>query len=199
MWKAINDAGAKQGKKNAQPGIDAARANANANATIDMDWRNLGTAENPMWVRIVGGQYIDANGNNLANTEPPAVWKKRHPNGTIHDYNKETYGIDTASQAGTAAAGAITGGSTLSDAVAGIGGSLVGDLMNTKFTLGGSSKKSGDDDEKAKQLKKEKKHQKELSKEVKKGAKDREKETHQGVKSITDITDAGNKEQSKST
>lgn len=199
MWKAINDAGAKQGKKNAQPGIDAARANANANATIDMDWRNLGTAENPMWVRIVGGQYIDANGNNLANTEPPAAWKKRHPNGTIHDYNKEAYGIDTASQAGTAAAGAITGGTTLSDAVAGIGGSLVGDLMNTKFTLGGSSKKTGDDKEKAKQLKNEKKHQKELSKEVKKGAKDREKETHQGVKNITDITDAGNKEQSKST
>lgn len=199
MWKAINDAGAKRGKANAQPGIDAARANANANATIDMDWRNLGTAENPMWVRIVGGQYIDANGNNLANTEPPAAWKKRHPNGTIHDYNKETYGIDTASQAGTAAAGAITGGTTLSDAVAGIGGSLVGDLMKTKFTLGGSSKKTGDDKEKAKQLKKEKKHQKELSKEVKKGAKDREKETHQGVKNITDITDAGNKEQSKST
>jgi hypothetical protein len=199
MWKAINDAGAKRGKANAQPGIDAARANANANATIDMDWRNLGTAENPMWVRIVGGQYIDANGNNLANTEPPAAWKKRHPNGTIHDYNKETYGIDTASQAGTAAAGAITGGTTLSDAVAGIGGSLVGDLMNTQFTLGGSSKKTGDDKEKAKQLKKEKKHQKELSKEVKKGAKDREKETHQGVKNITDITDAGNKEQSKST
>lgn len=199
MWKAINDAGAKQGKKNAQPGIDAARANANANATIDMDWRNLGTAENPMWVRIVGGQYIDANGNNLANTEPPAAWTKRHPNGTIHDYNKETYGIDTASQAGTAAAGAITGGTTLSDAVAGIGGSLVGDLMNTKFTLGGSSKKTGDDKEKAKQLKKEKKHQKELSKEVKKGAKEREKETNQGVKNITDITDTGNKEQSKST
>lgn len=199
MWKAINDAGAKRGKANAQPGIDAARANANANATIDMDWRNLGTAENPMWVRVVGGQYIDANGNNLANTEPPAAWKKRHPNGTIHDYNKETYGIDTASQAGTAAAGAITGGTTMSDAVAGIGGSLVGDLMNTKFTLGGSSKKTGDDKEKAKQLKKEKKHQKELSKEVKKGAKDREKETHQGVKNITDITDAGNKEQSKST
>ena len=200
MWKAINDAGAKQGKKNAQPGIDAARANANANATtIDMDWRNLGTAENPMWVRVVGGQYIDANGNNLANTEPPAAWKKRHPNGTIHDYNKETYGIDTASQAGTAVAGAITGGTTLSDAVAGIGGSLVGDLMNTNFTLGGSSKKTGDDKEKAEQLKKERKHQKELSKEVKKGAKDREKETHQGVKNITDITDAGNKEQSKST
>lgn len=215
MWKAINDAGAKQGKKNAQPGIDAARANAKANATtVDVDWRNLGTADNPMWVRIVGGQYVDANGNPLSEGEPPAAWKKRNPDGTIHDYNKEAYGIDTskpatssnaaamqgtATQAGTAIADAATGGTTLSDAVAGIGGSLVGDLMKTNFTIGGSSKKTGDDKEKAKQLKKEKKHQKELSKEVKKGAKDREKETHQGVKNITDITDAGNKEQSKST
>lgn len=215
MWKAINDAGAKQGKKNAQPGIDAARANAKANATtVDVDWRNLGTADNPMWVRIVGGQYVDANGNPLSEGEPPVARKKRHPDGTIHDYNKEAYGIDTskpatssnaaamqgtATQAGTAIADAATGGTTLSDAVAGIGGSLVGDLMNTKFTLGGSSKKTGDDKEKAKQLKKEKKHQKELSKEVKKGAKEREKETNQGVKNITDITDTGNKEQSKST
>lgn len=215
MWKAINDAGAKQGKKNAQPGIDAARANAKANATtIDVDWRNLGTADNPMWVRIVGGQYVDANGNPLSEDEPPAAWKKRNPDGTIHDYNKEAYGIDTsqpatssnaaamqgtATQAGTAIADAATGGTALSDAVAGIGGSLVGDLMNTNFTFGGSSKKSGNDKEKAKQIKNEKKHQKELSKEVKKGAKDREKETHQGVKNITDITDAGNKEQSKST
>lgn len=215
MWKAINDAGAKQGKKNAQPGIDAARANAKANATtVDVDWRNLGTADNPMWVRIVGGQYVDANGNPLSEGEPSAAWKKRNPDGTIHDYNKEAYGIDTskpatssnaaamqgtATQAGTAIADAATGGTTLSDAVAGSGGSLVGDLMNTKFTLGGSSKKTGDDEEKAKQLKKEKKHQKELSKEVKKGAKEREKETNQGVKNITDITDTGNKEQSKST
>ena len=215
MWKAINDAGAKQGKKNAQPGIDAARANAKANATtIDVDWRNLGTADNPMWVRIVGGQYVDANGNPLSEAEPPAAWKKRNPDGTIHDYNKEAYGIDTskpatssnaaamqgtATQAGTAIADAATGGTTLSDAVAGIGGSLVGDLMNTNFTIGGSSKKSGNEKEKAKQIKNEKKHQKELSKEVKKGAKEREKETNQGVKNITDITDTGNKEQSKST
>lgn len=215
MWKAINDAGAKQGKKNAQPGIDAARANAKANATtVDVDWRNLGTADNPMWVRIVGGQYVDANGNPLSEGEPPVAWKKRHPDGTIHDYNKEAYGIDTskpatssnaaamqgtATQAGTAIADAATGGTTLSDAVAGIGGSLVGDLMNTNFTIGGSSKKSGDKKEKAKQIKNEKKHQKELSKEVKKGAKEREKETNQGVKNITDITDTGNKEQSKST
>lgn len=215
MWKAINDAGAKQGKKNAQPGIDAARANAKANATtIDVDWRNLGTADNPMWVRIVGGQYVDANGNPLSEAEPPAAWKKRNPDGTIHDYNKEAYGIDTskpatssnaaamqgtATQAGTAIADAATGGTALSDAVAGIGGSLVGDLMNTNFTIGGSSKKSGNDKEKAKQIKNEKKHQKELSKEVKKGAKEREKETNQGVKNITDITDTGNKEQSKST
>ena len=42
MWKAINDAGAKRGKRKAQPGIDAARANADANA-VKEDFSNLGT------------------------------------------------------------------------------------------------------------------------------------------------------------
>ena len=196
MWKAINDAGAKRGKKNAQPGIDAARANANANAVIDMDWRNLGTADNPMWVRIVGGQYVDANGKPLSEGEPPAAWQKRHPGGTIHDYNKEAYGIETANQAGAVAANAITGGGSLAESVAGIGGSFVGDVMTMSFKTGGKSK---EDKEKAEQLKKEKKHQKELSKEVKKGNKDREKETTQGVKNITDVTAAGNKEQTEGT
>ena len=222
MWKAINDAGAKRGQKDAQPGIDAARANANANATIDMDWRNLGTADNPMWVRIVGGQYIDANGNNLADGEPPAAWKKRHPEGTIHDYNKETYGIDTSNQTGTtvtghtgvatdsqvgiaaanqtgvAVADAVTGGSSLANSVAGIGGSLVGDVINMNFKTGGG-RKSGEDKEKAKQLKKEKKHQKALSQEVRKGNKEREKVTESGVKRMTDTTEQGNNEQSKGT
>lgn len=196
MWKAINDAGAKQGKANAQPGIDAARANANANAAIDMDWRNLGTADNPMWVRIVGGQYVDANGKSLSEGEPPAAWQKRHPGGTIHDYNKEAYGIDTANQAGAVAANAITGGGSLAESVAGIGGSFVGDVMNMSFKTGGKSK---EDKEKAEQLKKEKKHQKELSKEVKKGNKDREKVTTQGVQNITNVTDAGNREQTEGT
>lgn len=196
MWKAINDAGAKQGKANAQPGIDAARANANANAAIDMDWRNLGTADNPMWVRIVGGQYVDANGKSLSEGEPPAAWQKRHPGGTIHDYNKEAYGIDTANQAGAVAANAITGGGSLAESVAGIGGSFVGDVMNMSLKTGGKSK---EDKEKAEQLKKEKKHQKELSKEVKKGNKDREKVTTQGVQNITNVTDAGNKEQTEGT
>lgn len=198
MWKAINDAGVKRGQKNAQPGIDAARANADANATIYMDWRNLGTADNPMWVRIVDGQYIDSNGNNLANNEPPAAWKKRHPEGTIHDYNKEAYGIDTANQTGAAAADAITGNGSLTDAVAGIGGSLIGDVMNMNFKTGKGGK-SKEDKEKAKQLKKEKKHQKELSQEVKKGNKEREKTTSQGVKNITTTTEQGNNEQSKGT
>lgn len=208
MWKAINDAGAKRGQKKAQPDIDAARANADANATINIDWRNLGTADNPMWVRVVGGQYIDANGNNLANNEPPAAWKKRHPEGTIHDYNKEAYGIDTSSQAGavatntasqtgTAAADVITGNGSLTDAVAGIGGSLIGDVMNMNFKTGGG--KSKEDEKKAKQLKKEKKHQKELTQEVKKGNKEREKTTSQGVKNITATTEQGNNEQSKGT
>lgn len=207
MWKAINDAGAKQGKKNAQPGIDAARANANVNA-VKEDFSHLGTADNPMHVIVENGfggegtatgvsettMAEGSGGTKMSTGGESSVAGQNRPHGA----SASPY-VGTASQAGTAIAETATGGTTLSDAVAGIGGSLVGDLMNTKFTLGGSSKKTGDDKEKAKQLKKEKKHQKELSKEVKKGAKDREKETHQGVKNITDITDAGNKEQSKST
>lgn len=207
MWKAINDAGAKQGKKNAQPGIDAARANAKANA-VKEDFSHLGTADNPMHVIVENGfggegTATGTSGTTISEGTSDTVMSKNGVSSVAGQ--KRPTGLSsspysgTASKAGTAIAETATGGTTLSDAVAGIGGSLVGDLMNTKFTLGGSSKKTGDDKEKAKQLKKEKKHQKELSKEVKRGAKDREKETHQGVKNITDITDAGNKEQSKST
>lgn len=46
MWKAINDAGAKRGKKNAKPDIEAARANADANA-VTMNTSDIGTAGNP--------------------------------------------------------------------------------------------------------------------------------------------------------
>ena len=207
MWKAINDAGAKQGKANAQPGIDAARANANANV-VKEDLSHLGTADNPMHVIVENGfggegTATGTSGTTISEGTSGTVMSKNGESSVAGQ--KRPQGLSaspysgTASQAGTAIVETATGGTTLSDAVAGIGGSLVGDLMNTKFTLGGSSKKTGDDKEKAKQLKKEKKHQKELSKEVKKGTKEREKETNQGAKNITDITDAGNKEQSKST
>lgn len=225
MWKAINDAGAKRGKKNAQPDIDAARAEAKANADtyINADWRNLGTADNPMWVRLVGNEYVDMNGNSLADGEPPRAWKKRNPDGTIEDYNKEAFGIDTPSRkpsnnpspsnnagvftgaanaTGTAIADTATGGGSLSDAVAGIGGSIIGGVMNMDFSTGGSKKdKDGTDTdaEQKKQLKKEKKHQKDLTKEVKKGAKDRSSETKKGAKEIVQATEEGNNEQSKGT
>ena len=51
MWKAINDAGAKRGRKNAQPDIDAARANAKANA-VTMNTSDIGTAGNPAHVIV---------------------------------------------------------------------------------------------------------------------------------------------------
>ena len=226
MWKAINDAGAKRGKAKAQPTIDAARANAEANANtyINADWRNLGTADNPMWVRLVGNDYVDMNGNSLADGEPPRAWKKRNPDGTIEEYNKEAFGIDTPSRkpspgtpssgnagaftgaanaTGSAIADAATGGGSLSDAVAGIGGSIIGGVMNMDFNIGGDKKKNKDgtdtDAEQAKQLKKEKKHQKDLTKEVKKGAKDRSKETDKGMKDIVQATDEGNTQQTKGT
>lgn len=236
MWKAINDAGAKRAKKKAQPGIDAARANANANA-VKEDFSNLGTKANPMYVRLVdeGASYLtqqpQSNFENLPPQQPALGWnpdgspinpnspavvppyappvtpeqanKQEQGNAAPHAWaqrnrgNADAFYNDAATQTGTAAADAISGGGSFMDAAAGITGSFIGGVMNTEFKTGGG--KSKEDKEKAEQLKKEKKHQKELSKEVKKGNKDREKVTTQGVKNITDVTDAGNKEQSEGT
>ena len=79
MWKAINDAGAKRAKKKAQPGIDAARANADANA-VKEDFSNLGTKANPMYVRLVdeGASYLtqqpQSNFENLPPQQPSLGW-----------------------------------------------------------------------------------------------------------------------------
>lgn len=84
MWKAINDAGAKRGKRKAQPGIDAARANADANA-VKEDFSNLGTKANPMYVRLVdeGAAYLtpqpQSNFENLPPQQPALGW---NPDGT---------------------------------------------------------------------------------------------------------------------
>lgn len=224
MWKAINDAGAKRGKRKAQPGIDAARANADANA-VKEDFSNLGTKANPMYVRLVdeGAAYLTPQQPALGwnpdgspiNPNSPAIVPPYAPPATPEQANKQAEGNgaphawahrnrdnanafynDAATQTGTAAADAIAGGSSFMDAAAGITGSFIGGVMNTEFKKGGKSK---EDKEKAEQLKKEKKHQKELSKEVKKGNKDREKVTTQGVQNITNVTDAGNKEQTEGT
>lgn len=79
MWKAINDAGAKRAKKKAQPGIDSARANADANA-VKEDFSNLGTKSNPMYVRLVdeGASYLtqqpQSNFENLPPQQPALGW-----------------------------------------------------------------------------------------------------------------------------
>lgn len=72
MWKAINDAGAKRAKKKAQPGIDAARANADANA-VKEDFSNLGTKANPMYVRLVdeGASYLTQQPQSNFEKMPP--------------------------------------------------------------------------------------------------------------------------------
>lgn len=219
MWKAINDAGAKRGKKKAQPDIDAARANAKANYTDlnGIDWRNFGTESNPLWVRWAGDHYENKsgdavytkedgtplpnpNGSVLQSNEPPSAWKKRHPDGTIDDYNKEVkslggqVGTSMAGQTGSSVAGAVTGSSSFGDAATGIAMSGADALLNAQIKKTSKSEK-----EREKQLKKEKKHQKDLTKETKKGLSDREKATGKGVKNITSTTEQGNKEQSKGT
>ena len=219
MWKAINDAGAKRGKKKAQPDIDAARANAKANYTDlnGIDWRNFGTESNPLWVRWAGDHYENKSGDAVytkedgtplpnpngsvpRSNEPPSAWKKRHPDGTIDDYNKEVksfggqVGTSMAGQTGASVAGAVTGSSSFGDAATGIAMSGADALLNAQIKKTSKSEK-----EREKQLKKEKKHQKDLTKETKKGLSDREKATGKGVKNITSTTEQGNKEQSKGT
>ncbi len=219
MWKAINDAGAKRGKKKAQPDIDAARANAKANYTDlnGIDWRNFGTESNPLWVRWAGDHYENKSGDAVytkedgtplpnpngsvpQSNEPPSAWKKRHPDGTIDDYNKEVkslggqVGTSMAGQTGASVAGAVTGSSSFGDAATGIAMSGADALLNAQIKKTSKSEK-----EREKQLKKEKKHQKDLTKETKKGLSDREKATGKGVKNITSTTEQGNKDQSKGT
>ena len=206
MWKAINDAGAKRGKANAQPDIEAARANAKANA-VTMNTSDIGTAGNPAHVIVDNGISIDSNGNPAdstpTTTEPPRAWQKRNPGKTVDDYNKEVnnfggqVGSSMAGQAGAAVADSVTGNSGLGETAANIAMGGVNAALNADLGKGGANKK--EDKQRKKQLQEEKKHQKNLTKEVKKGISDREKATDKGVKNMTATTEQGNKEQSKGT
>ena len=183
MWKAINDAGAKQGKANAQPDIDAARANTNANVIMP-DFTNIGTEQNPVWVRIVDNHYENANGDRVG---APRAWRKR--NGYSTEDDRDGF-AQYVGQVGGEVAGVVTSGGSLSDVAA----NGMGAVLNASFSGNGKSSKDND-----KQLKEENKHQKSLTKEVKKGLSDREKATDKGVKNITKSTEQGNDEQSKGT
>ncbi len=210
MWKAINDAGAKRGRANAQPDIDAARANAKADA-VKENLSDLGTASNPMYVHVVNGQPVDANGNPVAAPMTPTGDVVTNPDGTkglppTDNSNKGAYDPfanqnrssvifkDTAAQAGAAVADVATGNASLTDA--GVGVIAAGANAALNAPVGGSGR-SSDAKEKAKQLKEERKHQKELSKEVKKGSADREKENKKGVEGITKDSAEASKEQTK--
>lgn len=183
MWKAINDAAAKRGRVNAQPDIDAARANANANVIMP-DFTNIGTEQNPVWVRIVDNHYENANGDRVG---APRAWRKR--NGYSSEDDRDGF-AQYVGQVGGEVAGVVTSGGSLSDVAAnGLGSALYAPIK---------SKGKGSKD-KNKHLKEEKKHQKALTKEVKKGVSDREKATDKGVKNITKSTEQGNDEQSKGT
>lgn len=183
MWKAINDAAAKRGRVNAQPDIDAARANANANVIMP-DFTNIGTEQNPVWVRIVDNHYENANGDRVG---APRAWRKS--NGYSTEDDRDGF-AQYVGQVGGEVAGVVTSGGSLSDVAAnGLESALYAPIK---------SKGKGSKD-KNKQLKEEKKHQKTLTKEVKKGVSDREKATDKGVKNITKSTEQGNDEQSKGT
>lgn len=236
MWKAINDAGAKRAKKKAQPGIDAARANADANA-IKEDFSNLGTKSNPMYVRLVdeGAGYLtpqpQSSFEGMAPQQQPLGWNpdgspitpnnqpvepyaladtkqqgtQEQQNGAPHAWahrnrdNADAFYNDAGSMAGSAIADAATGnGGSFTDVAAGITGSAIGGVMNTEFNVGGKKDK-GDDDEAArkKQLKNEKKHQKEMARLAKQGMKERKNINKQGTDAIVTTTSEGNTEMTR--
>lgn len=214
MWKAINDAAAKRGRANAQPDIDAARANAKANYTDfnGIDWRNFGTESNPLWVRWTGDHYEDKSGYVVSTkedgtplpnpdgsvpqtNEPPRAWQKRHPDGTIDDYNKEVAGL--GGQIGSAAVDVATGNSDMGEAAAAIAMGGANALLNANIGVG----KKDDKDKKnhKKELRDEKKHQKELADIKKKGVKDQEKAVEKGQKNMTQTTKEGSEDQKQIT
>lgn len=236
MWKAINDAGAKRGKKKAQPGIDAARANADANA-IKEDFSNLGTKSNPMYVRLVdeGAGYLtqqpQSSFEGMASQQQPLGWNpdgtpitpnntpvvpyapadtkqqstQEQQNGVPRAWshrnrdNADAFYNDAGSMAGSAIADAATGnGGSWTDMAAGITGSAIGGVMNTEFNVGGKKDK-GDDDEAArkKQLKNEKKHQKEMARLAKQGMKERKNINKQGTDAIVKTSDEGNSDMTR--
>lgn len=214
MWKAINDAGAKRGKANAQPDIDAARANAKASYTDfnGIDWRNFGTESNPLWVRWTGDHYEDKSGYVVSTkedgtplpnpdgsvpqtNEPSRAWQKRHPDGTIDDYNKEVAGL--GGQIGSAAVDVATGYSDMGEAAAGIAMSGANALLNANIGVG--KKDDKDKKNRKKELRDEKKHQKELADIKKKGVKDQEKAVEKGQKNMTQATKEGSEDQKQIT
>ena len=214
MWKAINDAGAKRGKSNAQADIDAARVNAKASYTDfnGIDWRNFGTESNPLWVRWTGDHYEDKSGDAVytkedgtplpnpdgsvpQTNEPPRAWQKRHPDGTIDDYNKEVAGL--GGQIGSAAVDVATGNSDMGEAAAGIAMSGANALLNANIGVG----KKDDKDKKnhKKEFQDEKKHQKDLADIKKKGVEDQEKAVEKGQKNMTQATKEGSEDQKQIT
>lgn len=214
MWKAINDAAAKRGKANAQPDIDAARANAKASYTDfnGIDWRNFGTESNPLWVRWTGDHYEDKSGYVVSTkedgtplpnpdggvpqaNEPPRAWQKRHPDGTIDDYNKEVAGL--GGQIGSAAVDAATGNSDMGEAAADIAMSGANALLNANIGVG--KKDNKDKKNHKKELSDEKKHQKELADIKKKGVNDQEKAVEKGQKNMTQTTKEGSEDQKQIT
>ena len=214
MWKAINDAAAKRGRANAQPDIEAARANAKASYTDfnGVDWRNFGTESKPLWVRWKGDHYEDKSGDAvyvkedgtpLPNpdgsvpqpNEPPRAWKKRHPDGTIDDYNNELAGL--GGQIGSAAVDVATGNSSMGDAAAGIVMGGANALFNANIEVG--KKDNKDKKNRKKELRDEKKHQKDLADVKKKGVAAQEKIVDKGQENMTQTTKEGSEEQKQAT
>ena len=221
MWRSINVAGAKKGKKKAEADIDTAKKNAKA-----VDWGNasdLGTAGNPVHVVVDAMPLtaVDANGNATGgglggSSASPDGSSATAPVSSAsgggdeeatgkrgrrkkRDGSAQSGATDAASAAGGAIASAATGGSSLAEAGASIASSSVSSLVNTDFkrgkkSSGGDGSNSSDKATEKAQKKAERKAEKQRKKELKaekKHQKQLAKATKSGIKEREKAVESG--------
>ncbi len=220
MWRSINVAGAKKGKKKAEADIDAAKKNAKA-----VNWgdaSDLGTAGNPVHVvvdampltavdangnatgsKLGGGSTASPDGSSTAAPVSSASGGGGDDSSDKRSRRKKRGGsaqggaTDAASAAGGAIASAATGGSSFAEAGASIASSSVSSLVNTEFKKGkkksddsGSSDKATEKAQKKAERKAERQRKKELKAE-KKHQKQLAKATKSGVKEREKAVESG--------
>lgn len=220
MWRSINIAGAKKGKKKAEADISEAEKNAKA-----VDWGNasdIGTAGNPAHVivdampltsvdvngnptnaKLGGGDASTPNSGGGATNAPAAASGGGEATTGKHSSKRggSTTGGATgaASTAGSAIANVATGNSSLAEAGANIASSGLSALANTEFKKGkkktdgdGStvSDKASEKAQKKAERKAEKQRKKELKTE-KKHQKQLAKATKDGVKDREKSVESG--------
>lgn len=144
----------------------------------------------PGAVDTPGANGAPGSESSAASSVPRALWHRQRANADAF--------AQAGGDAGAAIADVASGSGSFGDAAAGVVNSVLGAAATVQLG-GGKKENKNKDKDNADAEKKERKHQKNLTKEQKKGEKERKAIVKQGVKESTEVTTEGNQEQSKST